>query len=210
MAEVAAAEESEAAYEQAAKEALARGDFTKAQEEKLLAEEAQAEAELAEEDLADAVAAEQEIAEMSLAERLDPTLLFEKVGQYGPNALYGTAAAVSVARTSVRTRLDYFLQDFPYLATLIEWLSLVLPVALLVVAFAHMRKDASGRFSLRSEALLFSHMYCAGYYLLLAVATLLMPEAPLVAFARAQPEQYVSYQACSPCSCFCGLPYPEG
>ena len=111
------------------------------------------------------------------------------MGQYGPNVLYGTAMAVSVTRASVRTRLDYFLIGFPLVATLIEWLSLVLPVALLVVAFAYMRKDSSGRFSLRSEVLLFSHMYCAGYYWLLAITTLLMPEPPLTAFARAQPEQ---------------------
>lgn len=37
-------------------------------------------------------------------------------------------------------------------------------------------------------------MYCAGYYGLLAFATIVSPEAPLTAFARAQPEQYVSYQ----------------
>lgn len=66
-------------------DAEARGDFAKAAEERALAQEAQAEAELAEEDLADAVAAEQEIAEMSLRERLDPGLVVEKIGQYGPN-----------------------------------------------------------------------------------------------------------------------------
>lgn len=53
---------------------------------------------------------------------------------------------------------------------------------------------SSGHFSLRSEVLLFSHMYCAGYYGLLAFTTIISPEAPLTAFARAQPEQYVSYQ----------------
>ena len=34
----------------------------------------------------------------------------------------------------------------------------------------------------------------AGYYIVLALATAIMPEAPLTAFARAQPEQYVAYQ----------------
>ena len=42
--------------------------------------------------------------------------------------------------------------------------------------------------------LLFCHMYMAGYYIVLALATAVMPEAPLTAFARAQPEQYVAYQ----------------
>ena len=42
--------------------------------------------------------------------------------------------------------------------------------------------------------LLFCHMYMAGYYFVLFVATAIMPEPPLTAFARAQPEQYVAYQ----------------
>ena len=195
MAEVAAAEESEAAHEQAAAAALAAGDLETAKREQALAEEAQAEAEMAEEDLAEAVRAEQEIAEMSLRERMDPGLMFEAVGTYAPKALDGAAAAASVLKTGVRTRLDAILGGYPLLATLLEWLSLVAPVALLTAAFSLLRKDASGAFSLRSEVLLFGHMYWAGYYALLAVVTAALPaEPPLTAFARAQPEQYVSYQ----------------
>lgn len=91
-------------------EAEARGDFAKAAEERALAQEAQAEAEIAEEDLADAVAAEQEIAEMSLRERLDPALLVEKIGQYGPNVrargARGTAGGrAGRERRGIRCRL---------------------------------------------------------------------------------------------------------
>ncbi len=163
--------------------------------EQALAAEAQAEAEMAEEDLADAVLAEQEIAEMSLRERMDPGVMFEAVSAYAPKVFDGATAAVSVARSGVRTRLDTVLGDYPVLATLLEWLSLVLPVAILMTAFTQLRKDSAGAFSLRSEVLLFGHMYWAGYYAILAVATTLSPaEPPLTAFARAQPEQYVSYQ----------------
>ena len=195
VAEVAAAEESEAAHEQAAKAALEVGDMDTVKREEALAAEAQAEAEMAEEDLADAVLAEQEIAEMSLRERMDPSLLFEAVGAYAPKVLDGASAAVTVARSGVRTQLDTVLGDYPVLATFLEWLSLVLPVAILMTAFTHLRRDSAGAFSLRSEVLLFGHMYWAGYYALLAVATTMSPqEPPLTAFARAQPEQYVSYQ----------------
>ena len=195
VAEVAAAEESEAAHEQAAKAAMEAGDWETAKREQALAEEAQAEAEMAEEDLADAVLAEQEIAEMSLRERMDPTFMYEALGTYAPKALDGATAAASGLRTSVRSRLDTILGDYPVLATLLEWLSLVLPVAILMTAFTHLRRDSSGAFSLRSEVLLFGHMYWAGYYALLAVATVISSsEPPLTAFARAQPEQYVSYQ----------------
>ena len=195
MAEVAAAEESEAAHEQAAAAAMAAGDFETAKREQALAEEAQLEAEMAEEDLADAVLAEQEIAEMSLRERMDPSLMFEAVGSYAPRVLDGAAGAMALGRSGLRTRLDAVLGDYPLLATLLEWLSLVLPVGMLMTAFTYLRKDAQGAFSLRSEVLLFGHMYWAGYYALLASFTLLAPkEPPLVAFARAQPEQYVAYQ----------------
>jgi hypothetical protein len=121
--------------------------------------------------------------------------MFEAVGTYAPRVLDGASAAVGVARSGVRTRLDAVLGDFPLLATLLEWLSLVLPVAILMTAFSALRRDAQGAFSLRSEVLLFGHMYWAGYYALLALATAALPaEPPLTAFARAQPEQYVSYQ----------------
>ena len=195
MAEVAAAEESEAAHEQAAKAALEVGDMDTVKREEALAAEAQAEAEMAEEDLADAVLAEQEIAEMSLRERMDPSLLLEAVGAYAPKVLDGASAAVTVARSGVRTHLDTVLGDYPVLATFLEWLSLVLPVAILMTAFTHLRRDSAGAFSLRSEVLLFGHMYWAGYYALLAFFTALSPaEPPLTAFSRAQPEQYVAYQ----------------
>ena len=195
VAEVAAAEESEAAHEQAAKAALEAGDMETVKREQALAAQAQAGAEMAEEDLADAVLAEQEIAEMSLRERMDPELMLEAVGAYAPKVFTGASAAVSVARSGVRTRLDTVLGDYPVAATLLEWLSLVLPVTILMSAFTVLRRDSAGKFSLRSEVLLFGHMYWAGYYALLAVATALVPaEPPLTAFARAQPEQYVSYQ----------------
>ena len=195
VAEVAAAEESEAAHEQAAAAAMAAGDFETAKREQALAEEAQLEAEMAEEDLADAVLAEQEIAEMSLRERMDPSLMFEAVNSYAPRALDGAVGAVSLGRSGLRTRLDAVLGNYPLLATLLEWLSLVLPVGMLMTAFTYLRRDAQGAFSLRSEVLLFGHMYWAGYYALLAVSTAALPaEPPLTAFARAQPEQYVSYQ----------------
>lgn len=132
-----------------------------AKREQALAAEAQAEAEMAEEDLADAVLAEQEIAEMSLRERMDPSLMFEAVGTYAPKVFDGAAAAVSTASAAVRTRIDALLGDYPLLATLLEWLSLVLPVAILMTAFSSLRKDAQGAFSLRSEVLLFGHMYWA-------------------------------------------------
>ena len=71
----------------------------------------------------------------------------------------------------------------------------MLPVLILTGGFALLRRDAQGEFSLRSEVLLFGHMYWAGYYALLALTTAIMyKEPPLVAFARAQPEQYVAYQ----------------
>jgi hypothetical protein len=193
--EVAAAEESEAAHEAAAQEAAERGDLEEAYDEQALAEEAAEEAEMAEEELADAVAAEKELASLSLAERLNPVVLASAVTNYAPQVFTGGAAAVTEARTQLRSGLDTVLGDYPLLATFLEWLSLVLPVAILTGGFALLRRDAQGDFSLRSEVLLFGHMYWAGYYALLASFTLLAPkEPPLVAFARAQPEQYVAYQ----------------
>lgn len=131
---------------------------------------------------------------MSLRERLDPTVIYNSVANYGPKTLSGTAAAITVARTQLRTQLDKILGKYPLLATFIEWLSLVLPVGMLMAGFALLRRDAAGQFSLRSEMLLFCHMYMAGYYFILAFFTAVMPEPPLTAFARAQPEQYVAYQ----------------
>lgn len=131
---------------------------------------------------------------MSLRERLDPTVIYDSVANYGPKTLSGTAAAITVARTQLRTQLDKVLGKYPLLATFIEWLSLVLPVGMLMGGFALLRRDAAGQFSLRSEMLLFCHMYMAGYYFILAVSSAVMPEPPLTAFARAQPEQYVAYQ----------------
>ena len=195
MIEVAAAEESEAAHEAAAQEAAERGDMEEAYDEAALAEEAAEEAEMAEEELADAVAAEKELASLSLAERLNPATLATAVSSYAPQAFTGAAGAVSAARSGVRSSLDTVLGSYPLLATFLEWLSLVLPVALLTGGFALLRRDAQGDFSLRSEVLLFGHMYWAGYYALLTFFTLISPaEPPLVAFARAQPEQYVAYQ----------------
>jgi hypothetical protein len=121
--------------------------------------------------------------------------MFEAVGSYAPRVLDGAAGAMALGRSGLRTRLDAVLGDYPLLATLLEWLSLVLPVGMLMTAFTYLRKDAQGAFSLRSEVLLFGHMYWAGYYALLALSTAALPaEPPLTAFARAQPEQYVSYQ----------------
>ena len=189
--EVAAAEESEAAHSAAAEEAAARGDFDEASDEAALAEEAQ----LAEEELADAVARAKELASLSLAERLNPVTVVNAVSTYAPQLASGASGAVSTARASVRSRIDSVLGDYPLLATFLEWLSLVLPVAILTGGFALLRRDASGEFSLRSEVLLFGHMYWAGYYGLLALATAVTPaEPPLTAFSRAQPEQYVAYQ----------------
>jgi hypothetical protein len=193
--EVAAAEESEAAHAAAAEDAAARGDLEEASDEAALAEEAAEEAEAAEEELADAVAAEKELASMSLAERLNPATLATAVTSYGPQAFTGGAAAVTSARSQLRSHLDSVLGNYPLLATFLEWLSLVLPVAMLTGGFALLRRDSAGDFSLRSEVLLFGHMYWAGYYGLLAFFTAITPaEPPLVAFARAQPEQYVAYQ----------------
>ncbi len=193
--EVAAAEESEAAHSAAAEDAAARGDFDEASDEAALAEEAAEEAELAEEELADAVARAKELASMSLAERLNPATVVNAVTQYAPQALSGASGAMGTARSTIRSGIDTVLGDYPLLATFLEWLSLVLPVALLTGGFALLRRDASGEFSLRSEVLLFGHMYWAGYYGVLAVATALSPsEPPLTAFSRAQPEQYVAYQ----------------
>ena len=193
--EVAAAEESEAAHSAAAEDAAARGDFDEASDEAAMAEEAAEEAELAEEELADAVAAAKELASMSLAERLNPATVITAVTQYAPQVLSGASGAVDNARTTIRSGIDSLLGDYPLLATFLEWLSLVLPVALLTAGFALLRRDAQGDFSLRSEVLLFGHMYWAGYYALLAFFTALSPaEPPLTAFSRAQPEQYVAYQ----------------
>jgi hypothetical protein len=161
----------------------------------VLAEEAAEEAEAAEEELADAVAAEKELASLSLSERLNPVVLAQAVQAYAPQVASGASAAAQQTRAAVRSHLDAVLGDYPLLATFLEWLSLVAPVALLTAGFAYLRRDSSGDFSLRSEVLLFGHLYWAGFYLLLAVATALTPsEPPLVAFARSQPEQYVAYQ----------------
>ena len=193
--EVAAAEESEAAHSAAAEDAASRGDFDEASDEALLAEEAAEAAEEAEEELADAVARAKELASMSLAERLNPATLATAVKEYAPQAAAGASAAVDATRTALRSRIDLVLGDYPLLATFLEWLSLVLPVLMLTGGFALLRRDATGEFSLRSEVLLFGHMYWAGYYGLLALTTAIMyTEPPLTAFARAQPEQYVAYQ----------------
>ena len=193
--EVAAAEESEAAHSAAAEDAASRGDFDEASDEALLAEEAADAAEEAEEELADAVARAKELASMSLAERLNPATLATAVQNYAPQMPKAASAGVEMTRTAIRSRIDLVLGDYPLLATFLEWLSLVLPVLILTGGFALLRRDSSGEFSLRSEVLLFGHMYWAGYYGLLALATAIMyAEPPLVAFARAQPEQYVAYQ----------------
>ena len=193
--EVAAAEESEAAHEQAAEYAASRGDFDEAEDEEMLAEEAAAMAEEAEEELADAVARAKELAAMSLADRLSPTTFTKAVGDNAAQLGSAAATAVTATRSAIRSRIDLVLGDYPMLATFLEWLSLVLPVLILTGGFALLRRDAQGDFSLRSEVLLFGHMYWAGYYGLLASLTLIMyREPPLVAFSRAQPEQYVAYQ----------------
>jgi hypothetical protein len=193
--EVEAAEESEAAHEAAAESAAARGDFEEAEDEEMMAEEAAYAAEEAEAELADAVARAKELAAMSLSERFNPATITKAVVSYGGSLGGGAATAASAARSALRSRLDAVLGDYPMAATLLEWLSLVVPVALLTGGFAVLRRDAGGAFSLRSELLLFGHMYWAAYYGLLAFLTLLMyAEPPLTAFARAQPDQYVAYQ----------------
>jgi len=166
-----------------------------AEDEEMLAEEAAYAAEEAEEELADAVARAKELAAMSLAERLNPSTLAAAVTDYGSQVGEGAKTAVQATRSAIRGRLDTVLGDYPLLATFLEWLSLVLPVLLLAAGFAQLRRGATGDFSLRSELLLFGHMYWAGYFGVLGAATLLMyAEPPLVAFARSQPEQYVAYQ----------------
>lgn len=156
--EVAAAEESEAEHAAAAEAAAERGDMTEAEDQAEMAEEAAEEAEMAEEDLADAVAAEKELASMSLAERFSPITLANAVSAYTPQVYEGATAAVENARSTIRTGLDRVLGDYPLLATFLEWLSLVLPVAILTGGFALLRRDSAGEFSLRSEVLLFGHM----------------------------------------------------
>lgn len=132
--------------------------------------------------------AEQELAEMSLAERLSPTTFVNALSEYSPQVYGGASAAVGGAREAVRSKLDVTLGNYPVFATFLEWVSLLAPIGMLAAGFAVLRRGSTGAFSLRSEALLLSHLYWAGYFLLLAVFTAAMPaEPPLVAFATSHP-----------------------
>lgn len=147
------------------------------------------------------------LATMSLYRRLDPLPLASALGETSPrDVAHAFGASFGATRSAVRSRVGEAIGASPWVAGLLELGTIAVPAVGLVVAFTILRRHkraAEGAeaqpeppLRLRSEFLLLNHLYWAGYFLGLALSTLLMRgETPLLEFALAQPEEYSVYQS---------------
>jgi hypothetical protein len=183
-------------YESAAQHAVDSGDLDQASMDEHLADYAAEQEQDMEEDLKNIIALSKDLAQMSLWERMNPRPFAAVAGHTSPNdAVRAVSASVSMTRQAVRGRLESVLADSPGLTAVLEAASLISPLFGLAAGFYILRRGSTRAFSVRSEILLFSHLYWNCYYTTLAVVTFAMPkEPPLLAFARAQPAEYAVYQ----------------
>jgi hypothetical protein len=136
-----------------------------------------------------------ELAKTSYTQRLSGVDFVSAVAEYAPAAAQSAADSVALVRASLRSRIDLALGENKGLAGLLEFATLAFPFGVLAAVYAVLRRGATIDLSLRSEVILFSHLYWAIYYTLLSVLTAAMPnEPPLVAFAIEAPESYAAYQ----------------
>lgn len=194
--QVADAELTAQEYVADAERAADYGQYEDVSENEMRAYDAETQADIAQAELEELIDRAREMATQSLAQRLNPMAFAAAAGTVSPNDVArAVGSSVSLARAAVHSRLDDVLGGAPVLVALLELLTLLSPSALLAVIFMRLRRDAEGEVNVRTEVLLLSHLYWALYYAGLAVTTVAMhAEPPLMAFARAQPREYVVYQ----------------
>ena len=194
---LAGVEREQGEFEREADSAVANGDFDGAFEAEELAAYAEEYADVLGDRLREVILRSREVSKMSLYDRMDPVPFAGLLGNASPNAVAAAMGASSVLmRDAMRARIKSFgISLSPTAAAALELGTLVTPLLVLLAVFYSLRQGASGPFSPRTELLLFSHVYWAGYYGLTGVASLVMLGAgPLVVFAAAQPREYAVYE----------------